>query len=218
MSDQSAFCPKCGQPRGGEAAAKKRGGIVRSLMDLLDDYSAQSWPIMMVILLGLGLMVLLASSLLLKLVGVFCIIYAVRELLRWYAAKKAGEQYTPLMAKVGYLVLVVLAVALVANMVLGPLTPVSRVKGTEFDGTPGYTVEQIIDRSLSSPKWSSESGDDCDYVYVYGKLDGELVGFEFKLTSHGEYDYVSISNVLMDDQWLGEGMAALTFLGLYGDM
>lgn len=219
LSDHDAFCSKCGQPRSGGAAVKeRRPGVFQYLWELLDDYSAQAWPILMVMLILMAVLTFISAYWFARLVGAVCIIYAVRELLRWYIAKKAGERYSPFMAKLGYIAFVVLAVALVIHFVLGPLSPVSRVKSMKFDIAPDYTVEQVINHSLTNPEWSSESGDDCTYVYVYGELDGNLVGFEFTLTSHGDYDYASLSDMAMNGTWMGEEMAVFTYMGLCGDM
>lgn len=219
LSDQDVFCPKCGQPRsGGATVGEKRHGVFQYLWELLSDYFAQAWPIFMVMLILIAVLALISAHWSAKLVGVVCVIYAVRELLWWYAAQKAGERYSPFMAKLGYIAFTVLAVTLIIHFVLSPLSPVSRVKNMEFDITPGYTVEQVIDHSLTNPEWSSESGDDCTYVYVYGDLSGELVGFEFTLTSHGDYDYVSLSDVTMNGTWMGEEMEVFTYMSLCGDM
>ena len=187
-----------------------RDPFVENITDNMRHLSAQSWPILMIIVIGISLLPILMSELPLKVIGIICLIFGVCELKKWNAAKKAGEQYCPAYAIIAYIALVVVTILLVFNIFFSSSNPIHQVKNTTFDAYPSYTIGEIINYTIDDPEWSYTDDD----VYVYGYLDGELIGFEFRLDSKGDYFYVSLSDAYYMDTWWGELMATAYFADL----
>ena len=209
MPDQSAFCPVCGQKT--EVQPEGKNDFTHSAVKTLNGQAAQSWPVLMVILIGIAALCLfVGAQIIWKIIGILLLIYAVRELMRWNKAKKAGEVYCPAKAVVAYIALIVVTVILVISLVL-PAGPIQQVKDIEFDAYPGSSVGEIVSRTMDSPEWSEDSG----YVYVYGNVDGELMGFEFSVETRGDYYYVSLTDAYYTGIWWGQSMAHMYFADLY---
>lgn len=209
MPEQSAFCPVCGQKT--EVRPEAENDFVHSVIQTLNGHAAQSWPVLMVVLISIAALCLfVGAQIIWKIVGLLLLVYAVRELLRWSRAKKAGEVYCPAKAVAAYVALIVVTVLLVISLVL-PAGPIQQVKDVEFDAYPGYSVGEIIRRTMDSPEWSEDSG----YVYVYGEVDGARVGFEFSVETRGDYYYVSLTDAYYTGMWRGQSMANLYFADLY---
>lgn len=172
--------------------------------------SAQSWPLLMVVIIGFSLIPIIVSEMSLKMVGVIFLWYAARELRRWWAARKAGQMYCPARAIIGYIIFIVICVVLVIGILAYSVGPVQKVKDVEFDAYPGITVGEIMSRTMVNPDWSHED----NYVYVYGNVDGKLMGFEFNVDTRGDYYYVTLTDAYYEGIWWGQVMADAYFSGL----
>ena len=67
-----------------------------------------------------------------------------------------------------------------------------------------------MSRTMVNPDWSHED----NYVYVYGNVDGKLMGFEFNVDTRGDYYYVTLTDAYYEGIWWGELMADAYFSGL----
>lgn len=68
---------------------KHENGLLHALNKTLTNYAAQSWPILMVILCGLGLIALILGAWYGKIVGILLVVFGVLELRRYILAKKS---------------------------------------------------------------------------------------------------------------------------------
>ena len=118
--------------------------------------------------------------------------------------------YCPARAIIGYIIFIVICVVLVIGILAYSVGPVQKVKDVEFDAYPGITVGEIMSRTMVNPDWSHED----NYVYVYGNVDGKLMGFEFNVDTRGDYYYVTLTDAYYEGIWWGELMADAYFSGL----
>lgn len=183
-------------------------------------WSAQSWPVLMVILIGIAALFIFVGTIIWKIIGLLVLIYAIKELLRWRAAKKAGEFYCPKRAVVAYIMLIMITIILVISLIAGS-SPVSQVQAMEFDEFPNATIGEIIDGSMKNQDWSYETHGDTEYVYVYGAapdLGYDQIGFEFTYESHGDYYSVTLTDVYAEGNWWGALMAYACLTEFYDNM
>ena len=199
-----------------DTSKKPIGGIKGTVME----WAAQAWPVIMVIIIGLALIALFVGAIGWKIVGVLVGIWGVRELLRWWKAKKAGEFYCPPRAIIAYIILIILCIVLIVSLV-GGSGPVSNVKAIEFDSFPNATVGEIIDGSMRNQDWSTETRGGMEYVYVYGSapdLGYDQIGFEFSYEERGDYYYVNLTDVYAEGSWWGQLIAYSCFTEFYNNM
>lgn len=111
-----------------DTSKKPIGGIKGTVME----WAAQAWPVIMVIIIGLALIALFVGAIGWKIVGILVGIWGVRELLRWWKAKKVGEFYCPPRAIIAYIILIILCIVLIVSLV-GGSGPVSNVKSIEWE-------------------------------------------------------------------------------------
>lgn len=182
-------------------------GLLHTLNETLTNYAAQSWPILMVILCGLGLIALLLGAWYGKIIGILLIVFGVLELRRYRAAKKAGETYAPVYAKFAYLALVAIVVYLIWYLTFGVNSPKNLVKDATFDAFD-HSIGYIVEHNLEDVSWETQKSEDGTYVYVYGTtLDGDFVGLEFLYTEMGDHYWIEVSDGFFYNSWMGSDMA-----------
>lgn len=219
IPDQAVFCSHCGQPVSPRADTKP--WWVREAGSWFHLYAGQTWPIVMVMFIFLGGLVLLIGSELWKVLGIVWMAYGIRELVRCHKAHQAGVDYVPVGAKLAYIGVVIAGIVAAAYLVyilFFPASPIEQVKQMEFDETPGYTVEQIVEGSLNNVTWSSKQGGGETYVYAYGTEGGDRIGFEFTVQDYGDDVFVSLTDLYAGGIWFGGDVATLAFMELYGGM
>ena len=219
IPDQAVFCSHCGQPVSPQADTRR--WWMREAGSWIHLYAGQTWPVVMVILVCMGGLLLFVGAEWWKVLGIIWIVYGIRELVRCHRAKQAGVDYVPARAKLAYIGVIIVgivAAVYLAYVLLLPPSPIDQVKQMEFDETPGYTVEQIVEKGLDHVTWSSEPGRGETYVYAYGTEGGGRIGFQFTVQDYGDDVYVSLTDLYAGGIWLGGDMATLAFMELYGYM
>lgn len=185
--------------------------LYHALDDLITDHAEQSFPILMIILGGIGLIALVVGGFLWKIVGLIAIAYAVREFRRCMKARKAGEEYVPTSAKVTYVLIFVVVLWLLWYVFIGVNSPENHVKEITLNGFD-HSIGYLVERNLDDVKWKTKKEDGDTYVYVYGTTDhGEDIALEFLYTKEDGHYMVEVTDGSIEGSW-GGWLFAMTIL------
>ena len=186
--------------------------LLRSLDEVITDHAEVSFPILMIMLGGIGLIAVAVGWWLWKILGLLAIAYAVREFRRCMKARKAGEVYIPASAKIAYVVLLVALLWVLWYVVFGITSPEYRVKNATLEGFD-YSIGYLVEHNLDHVKWKTEKEDGETYVYAHGTSeDDEKIILEFRYTKGDGQYLVEVTDGSIDGSWGGwlTGIALLS--------